>query len=287
MTERRAYAKINLGLRIIRRRPDGYHDIETVFHPIDLCDEISFEPSESISLTSSDPAIPTDGQNLCVRAAIALRQASGTPRGISMKLRKRIPVGAGLGGGSSDAAATLLALRNLWDLAIRDEELFRIAFTLGADVPYFLKMGTAYATGRGERLEYFPLDLPYWILTVYPGIQVPTAWAYQHIDITRLMRRPPFTFSLRQIVSEGAGDPRRLTLHLSNDFETLVLGTYPAIARLKQVLPAFGADLVLLSGSGSSVFALFRIEHQARAAETELGKSYAVFLTEPNFRLAE
>ena len=287
MTERRAYAKINLGLRIIRRRPDGYHEIETVFHRIDLFDEISFEPSDSISLTSSDPAIPTDDRNLCIKAAIALGQATGTRRGVSMKLRKRIPVGAGLGGGSSDAASTLLALKGLWGLATAEEELFRIALQIGADVPYFLKGGTAAATGRGEQLEYFPLELPYWILIVYPGIQVPTAWAYQNTDIDRLTRRPPFTIPLRQIISEGAGDLRRLTLHLGNDFEPLVLGAHTAIAQLKAALPAFGAELVLLSGSGSSVFALFRSERQARAAETQLGKSYSVFLTGPNFRPPE
>jgi 4-diphosphocytidyl-2-C-methyl-D-erythritol kinase len=285
MTERKAYAKINLGLRILRRRSDGYHDIETVFHRIDLFDEITFEPSESISLATTDPTVPSDDHNLCVRAALALRYSTGVHWGASMRLTKRIPAGAGLGGGSSDAAATLLALRKLWNLDVPESELIRIALTLGSDVPYFLRAGTAYATGRGEALEYFTLELPYWVLVVFPGIPVSTAWAYQNMDVAGLSRRPPATSSLRHIVSECATDPARLAMHLGNDFEPLILKAYPAVAQLKQVLSGYGADLALLSGSGSSVFGLYRREADARAAGDRLAQSYSVFLTPPNFHV--
>jgi len=284
MLEYRAYAKINLGLRILRARTDGYHDIETVLHRIDLFDEITFEESDVISLNCNNSSVPTDDHNLCVRAAIALQQFCDIRAGVHMRLRKQIPVGAGLGGGSSDAATTLKALNRFWRLDLSPEELSTLALQLGSDVPYFLNNGTAYATGRGEVLEYFTLDVPYSIVVVHPQIHIPTPWAYQNIHLEQLTRRPPLTFTLKQIIIDHIADPRRLTMHLGNDFEPLLLRTHAAIAQLKQALLAFGADLVLLSGSGSSVFALFSKNQHAEAAVIQLGKSYPVFITAPHFQ---
>lgn len=287
MINQRAYAKINLGLRILRKRGDGYHDIETVFQSINLYDEITLEPSDAISLTCSEPTLPTDERNLCMKSAISLNQFSKIQRGVHIHLRKQIPVGAGLGGGSSDAAATLHALNRFWDLELGENELYRIALKLGSDVPYFLKKGTAYATGRGEELEYIPFDIPYWIVVAYPNIHISTTWAYQNINFQQLTTRPHFTSSLKRIAIDHINDPQQLVMHLGNDFEPLVLRTYPLIAKVRQTFYSTGAVLALLSGSGSAVFALYSREFQAQAAAQHLRKSYQVFITPPHFQPEE
>ncbi|MBI4811284.1 MAG: 4-(cytidine 5'-diphospho)-2-C-methyl-D-erythritol kinase [Ignavibacteriales bacterium] len=177
----KAYAKINLGLRILRKRDDGYHDIDTVFHRVDLYDEIYLEPSSTIKVFSNESNLPTDEGNLCIRAAQLLREYSGIEKGVNISLTKNIPIGAGLGGGSSDAAATLIGLTKFWEVDVSQIDLYKLALQLGSDVPYFLKFGTAHATGRGEILDYFDINIPHWIVIVYPNIHISTAWAYQEI----------------------------------------------------------------------------------------------------------
>jgi 4-diphosphocytidyl-2-C-methyl-D-erythritol kinase len=143
----RAYAKINLGLRILRKRTDGYHDIETLFHRIDLFDEILLERADRILLSSSSPGVPDNEDNLCILSARAIQKHTSSDQGVSIALRKNIPVGAGLGGGSSDAAAVLLGLESLWKVKLQPAERLEIARKLGADVPYFLREGSASASG--------------------------------------------------------------------------------------------------------------------------------------------
>src|SRR5437867_6634005 len=183
MLDIRAYAKINLGLRILRKREDGYHEIETVFHRVNIFDEIRLSPSTGISLTCNDPDIPVNDDNLCMRAASALRDKYAVGKGVHIELKKTIPAGAGLGGGSSDAASTLLGLNQLWKLHLDRENLEPLALRIGSDIPYFLHEGSAYATGRGEKLEDIGIDIPCWIVLVYPKIQISTAWAYQNVQI--------------------------------------------------------------------------------------------------------
>ncbi|TAK60449.1 MAG: 4-(cytidine 5'-diphospho)-2-C-methyl-D-erythritol kinase, partial [Bacteroidetes bacterium] len=178
MVIKKAYAKINIGLRILGKREDGYHDIETIFHRTNIFDRLIFELNKEIFISVSGFPLPNDNNNLSLRAANLLRQSYNLPFGVKIGLEKNIPIGAGLGGGSSDAAATLLGLRTLWNLPISIAELNVLAQQLGADVPYFLHDDSAYGTGRGDTLEYFHLDLPYWIVLVYPAIHVSTAWAY-------------------------------------------------------------------------------------------------------------
>lgn len=178
----RAYAKINLGLRVVRKRADEFHDIETVFHRINLFDEIELTPhTKGISLRSSNTQLPRDSSNLCVQAALLFQKETNTHKGVDILLQKNIPVGAGLGGGSSDAAAVLFALSELWNTPVPFTTLRELALQLGSDVPYFLLDGTAYATGRGEMLEYFPFEIPYWIATVFPNEQIFTKWAYHNV----------------------------------------------------------------------------------------------------------
>lgn len=275
----RAYAKINIGLHLLGRRPDGYREIETVFHRIDLYDDLSFAPSGSLTLACSDPSLPVDASNLCLKAAALLQQHSSPSRGAAISLTKRIPLGAGLGGGSSDAAATLRGLSRLWDLRISSEELARIALEAGSDVPFFLGKGSALGRGRGELLEYFHLDLPSWIVVAYPNVHVSTAWAYENSAIPAR----PAGASLRETVLGHRASPQRYMTLLRNDFEPLVLRTHPVVAELKQSLYLQGAEFAQMSGSGSSVYGLFQDEERARAA-AEAMRGHRVSVTPPHFQ---
>jgi 4-diphosphocytidyl-2-C-methyl-D-erythritol kinase len=276
----KAFAKINLGLRILKKRPDGYHDIETVFHRVNIFDELTFEEADSISLAGSDALLPSDDTNLCIRAAKLLQQHCNCRRGARIILNKKIPVGAGLGGGSSDAAATLLSLGQLWNLEISENKLTELALQLGSDVSYFLHSGAAYAKGRGEILEYFPLILPFWIVVVYPNIHISTAWAYARVQPDEKTS----TLPLKDIVQRYCGDGEALSKYLINDFEPVVKAHYPQIADILGALKGSGAGLVQLSGSGSSVYGLFSREADAEQFARKLGNVYKTFVTPPRFK---
>jgi 4-diphosphocytidyl-2-C-methyl-D-erythritol kinase len=275
----KAYAKINIGLHLIRKRLDGYHDIETIFHRIQLYDEISFEPASSITLTCPDPNIPSDERNLCVRAALLLKQQVGITTGVHINLRKQIPVGAGLGGGSSDAATTLLGLADFWNQQLSTVDLASIALQLGSDVPYFLNNGSAYAQGRGEQLEYFLIDVPYWIVLVYPDIHISTAWAYQN----SVLQPNAAAGSLQNTVREHINDTKRFITLVRNDFESLVLRTHPEVAAVKQALYLHGAEFAQMSGSGSAVYGFFRNKADADKAALTF-RHYPVSITPPHFQ---
>lgn len=289
MINTKAYAKINLGLRVLSKREDGYHNIETVFHRVYPHDEISLKPSSSIFLICDNPLLSTDDSNLCVRAAKLLQEYTGIKDGVKIFLKKNIPLGAGLGGGSSDAASTLLGLVKLWNINITHDELQKIALQLGSDVPYFLKPGTAYATGRGEILEDFKLEIPFWIVLVYPNIHISTAWAYQAIHDPKLtkhhtnIRHQTSDVSLKQILLQNINDPQQFNHLLHNDFEPIVLHANKTIAHLKLSLYSVGAKFAQMSGSGSSVYGFFIEEKNAMDTLNKLNKSYMVFITPPNF----
>ena len=288
MTTLRTYAKINLGLRILQQRSDGFHNIETIFHRVHPFDDLTLEHSPAILLKSDVPYLPVDERNLCVRAAQLLQKHAGVRDGVSISLQKNIPVGAGLGGGSSDAAATLLGLTKLWNLTLTQNELLDIALRIGSDVPYFLQSGSAYATGRGEILEYFDFTLPYWIVVAYPDVHVSTAWAYRSLHDPTLKHKPDFTpeiqaTSLKQILLENINAPEKLNVLLHNDFEPVVLHKYESIAFTKVSMYAAGAVFAQMSGSGSAVYGLFADEATATAAMQKLGTRCKVFLTPTNF----
>jgi 4-diphosphocytidyl-2-C-methyl-D-erythritol kinase len=274
-----AYAKINIGLFVERKRPDGYHDLLTVFHRVDLSDTIQFHSADDISVDSDDPAAPGDESNLCHRAAATLHARTGGRAGVRITLRKHIPVGAGLGGGSADAAAVLRHLPGYWGISVSEQELREIALGLGSDVPYFLGRGSALARGRGELLEYFDLQIPYTILLCNPGIHVATGWAY-----SQLRPRPAPTGDLRTALMEGLKEPEKLTAFLRNDFEAPVFAAYPAIADLKATILSRGAVYASMSGSGSSVFGFFRSPEAATGLAADLrGQGQTVSLTSPGF----
>ncbi|MBA4312082.1 MAG: 4-(cytidine 5'-diphospho)-2-C-methyl-D-erythritol kinase [Chlorobiaceae bacterium] len=281
----KAYAKINLGLRILRKREDGYHDLETVFARVNPFDEINLELDSKISMTSNEINLPIDETNLCIRAANLLQQQSGIAKGVKISLIKHIPIGAGLGGGSSDAASTLIGLVKLWELKISEEKLCSIALELGSDVPYFLKTGTAFATGRGEILEYFSLPLPYRIVILYPDVHVSTAWAYQSLESsnTNHIPHPTSHITLKDFLIKNIHNPHELNQNLLNDFEPVVLHQHKQIGFAKLMLYSEGACFAQMSGSGSSVFGFFKDEHKAVSAAEKLQNRYKVFITPPNF----
>jgi 4-diphosphocytidyl-2-C-methyl-D-erythritol kinase len=280
MITKKAYAKINVGLRILRKREDGYHDLETIFHRVNIFDTITFNPAGEISIISSESLLPIDKSNLCVKTATILQEHYAVTKGVKIFLQKNIPLGAGLGGGSADAAATLLALNELWNLSLPHSEMQAVAALLGSDVPYFLKNGSAYATGRGELLEYFQLEIPYWILLVYPGVHVSTPWAYNQVKNKKEKVKKGFT-ALVYDLKKSASEINQL---IENDFEEVVFPHYPVIANIKEQMIQLGAVFALMSGSGSSVYGFFQSEESAQKATQEFEDRYRVFLTPPNFQ---
>jgi 4-diphosphocytidyl-2-C-methyl-D-erythritol kinase len=249
----RAPAKINLGLRVLRKREDGYHDIETVFHKVSLADTISIDPVDhGIEFSCSDTSLPVDGSNLCVQAARLLLDEAGIKQGVRMHLEKCIPHGAGLGGGSSDAAAVLKALSSIYKLDISRPGLHDIALKLGSDVPFFLGSPTAYATGRGEQFEPVSIRLPMSILIIKPDVSVSTSWAYRSIT-----PRQYGASLMESIAAFNSGDWPFIRANVKNDFEDTVCAAYPEIAQIKADLYRAGAVFALLSGSGSAVFGIF------------------------------
>ncbi|MFI5252413.1 MAG: 4-(cytidine 5'-diphospho)-2-C-methyl-D-erythritol kinase [Bacteroidota bacterium] len=276
----KAYAKINVGLRILKKRLDGYHNIETIFHRVNIFDELTFEKSEIIKFTCTDPSLTVVDSNLCIKAIKLLQERYKYQHGVRIILAKNIPIGGGLGGGSSDAAATLLGVSRLWNIDAKDEELAQMALQLGSDVSFFLKDENAYATKRGELLDPVPFSLPYWIVVVFPGIHVSTGWAYTHIK----QRRQEGPFGLNHILKEHLSNLPMLSTKLINDFEPLVTRRHPQIGRLIESLKFWGAGFAQLSGSGSCVYGLFSSKANAEKFVEKVGGEYKTFITPPHFK---
>lgn len=274
-----AYAKINLGLHIVGIRTDGFHNIETIFHRINLRDEISVLPSDSISISCTDPAVPTDETNHCWKAVALLRDALGISSGAAVTIHKTIPLGAGLGGGSSDAATVLRLLPSVWGTEADSATLAAVALNVGSDVPFFLQNATAYAEGRGELLTPCPLELPYWILLVNPDIHIATPWAYAALSADR-----KGTFPERpRLLNSFLADPVKSIRTCGNDFETVVFRAHPRIATIKRQMLELGAVHAVMSGSGSSVVGLFDDMVSALKGVEFFHKEHFVHLTEPHF----
>jgi len=263
---RPAPAKINLGLHVLRKRDDGYHDVETVYHRIGWTDEVSVEAADDLSMTCSDPDLPTGDKNLCLQAARRLRAAFDVDRGAAIHLEKTLPVGAGLGGGSSDAAATLHLLAELWDVDAGADRLRDLAADIGSDVPFFLwDEAAAYATGRGEKLEEIrtadgtPFRLDTTVVLVVPPVAMATPEAYAMVTPDDVNRA-----DLRAVVASG--DLGRWRSELVNDFSEPVADQHPSVDAARDLLHQHGADYVSLAGSGSTVYGLFTSVPQADAA---------------------
>ena len=263
----RSYAKINWTLDVLFRREDGYHELRTLYQTVSLHDTLTLAATDGdLEIVCDDARVPCDESNLVYQAAARLRATSGVRAGARIEIEKRIPVAAGLGGGSSNAAAALLGLGRIWEVRLDERELLDIALDLGSDVPFFLLGGTALGVGRGE--EVYPVEEANCeqLLLVNPGIAVSTAAAYASLSrLTRqaALRMIPFTFF-------AAKDISRLPLVARNDFEEVVLTAHPEIAEIKHALQTAGALQAVMSGSGATVFAVFDNLETSKQAQEEM-----------------
>ena len=259
--ERSSGCKVNLLLNILGRRADGFHELETVMQPVPLHDRLVFARQGSgVELTCSDARLPVDGANLVHRAATSFLHAAGSTEGVQIHLEKRVPLAAGLGGGSGNAATTLLALNDLFGQPLAAPQLAEIAAALGSDIPYFLQNGPALATGRGEQIQplaAFPALRGATLLLIHPGFGISTPWAYQ--QLARFPQALAGTPGRAQQLVELLQDPDlvRAGEQFYNALEAPALDKYPILALYQEFLRAQGAAATLMSGSGSTTFALF------------------------------
>lgn len=255
-----APAKLNISLEVFGRRPDGYHDIRSVMVPVSLYDEVTVEETPSgIVVECDDPSVPVDASNTCHRAASLFRERAGVPAGVRVRIRKGIPSQAGLGGGSSDAAATLKGLCALTGSRLPPEELLGVAARVGADVPFFTLGSAALVEGFGEALTPIPWKVPFHAVVVKPSFGMPTREGYERL------RRGPMEAPPRGRVPSFP-DLAALAAAVRNDFEEAWAPARPEIARIKERLLAAGALAAGLSGSGSAVFGLFATADDAAEA---------------------
>ncbi len=265
-----AFAKINLGLRVLGRRADGYHELRTVFQTITLHDELTFTARKDarIELVCDSPDIPTDETNLVHRAAVALRAHYDLRAGARIELTKRIPAGGGLGGGSSDAAVALLALAHLWQVNTNGHELAELGAQLGADVPFFFTGGTALGTGRGTEISPLAERTKLCLLVVTPGVKIATADAYKALNAPALTKpNRPVKLPISRMEAAAA---RALADELINDFAPVVGRLQPEIARACAALLQGGARAAALSGSGASVYGIFDSQQEQLRAQAAL-----------------
>lgn len=268
--QKRSPCKVNLLLNILGKRPDGFHALETVMHPVNICDELSFSRGGAgIQLSCDTPELPTDATNLIHRAATLFLDRAKTKEGVRIQLKKKVPVGGGLGGGSANAAVTLLALNELYGNPVAN--LHELAAELGSDVPFFLQSRPALATGRGEKiqpLDFFPALKGKWFLLIYPGFGVPTVWAYKHLEAPygKPGKAAEFIKALQ--------GPDLDRAHFYNSLEAPVLRKYPLLQLFQEFLKANGALAALMSGSGSTTFAICADEPQARELQRRMQEKF-------------
>ena len=270
----RAPAKINLILRILDRRPDGYHNLWSVMHTVGLEDELRFRlnpHTSGIRLTCNEEALVVDQSNLVYKAASTVLARTQQAVGLDIELHKRIPMGAGLGGGSSDAAATIFGLNHLLQLGWTRNQMADVGQLLGSDIPFFLFSPSAVVAGRGEAVKPMTIEGRRWVLLVNPGFGVETKWAYQELAARRGAVRPLSTGHIELDQAESISWPQ-LVAAAENDFEEPVFSRHAMLRQIKQNLRAQGAEIALLSGSGATVFGLFHDESAARHAQTQFAR---------------
>jgi len=274
LLKRLSPAKVNLVLRVLRKREDNYHDLATLMQKVSLYDELEFFPADrGISLRCPDSPLPENENNIVFRAASKLFSLAGCSPGVTITIRKRIPLAAGLGGGSSNAAMTLLALNDLFRFNFSTDELMKLGATLGADVPFFLFRGPAWAFGIGDRLEAAQDIPPFWFVLVNPGFEVSTKAIYENLNLGLTNETIHYSiprFLAGKDVAEG----------LQNDLERVTLEMHPSLQEIKDLLILNGAAGALMSGSGPTLFGIFDTQDKAEKAKTVLGKSntWSVFV---------
>ncbi|EEF59637.1 4-(cytidine 5'-diphospho)-2-C-methyl-D-erythritol kinase [Pedosphaera parvula] len=267
LLQKQSPCKVNLLLSILGKRPDGFHELETLMHPVNFFDRLDFSRTgQQLELTCSDATLPTDSQNLVHRAATAFLQATGISEGVRIHLEKRIPQAAGLGGGSGNAATTLLGLNELFDNPLSPEKLDTLAASLGSDINFFLQAKPALAKGRGEKvtsLDFFPAMRGSFFILIHPGFGISTPWAYQNLARfpAALNGQPGRAEKLIQLLQTS--DLQTAGREFYNSLEAPALDKYPILALYQEFLREHGAAATLMSGSGSTTFALINSQSAA------------------------
>lgn len=282
MIVEKAPAKLNLGLQILGKRPDGYHDLISIFQTIDLCDHLIFDVAKKgqTIFHCDDPKLPSGPDNLVCQAVEVFRQATDIDEGIQIRLEKHIPYGAGLGGGSSDAATVLLALNRIWNAGLSLDQLRDLGLNLGSDVPFFIQKGTALVQGRGERLRYIPWHGHVVYVLVAPEFEVATGWAYGNYKKALTEKGGYATFL--NCVNPDEIYISELLQHLENDFLPLILQTHSEVSQILEAFKKNDALSASLSGSGSTLYGVFEDQKAAENAVSAFeSKGYRVFLCHP------
>ncbi|AEB61603.1 4-diphosphocytidyl-2-C-methyl-D-erythritol [Bacillus amyloliquefaciens XH7] len=258
----KAPAKINLSLDVTSKRPDGYHEVEMIMTTIDLADRIELTelPENVIRVASHNRFVPDDQRNLAYQAAKLLKERYQVKKGVSIMITKVIPVAAGLAGGSSDAAATLRGLNRLWDLKLSVEELAELGAEIGSDVSFCVYGGTALATGRGEKIRHISAPPHCWVVLAKPTIGVSTAEVYRRLNLQQV--RHPDVQAMIDAIEEKSF--QKVCGQLGNVLESVTLNLHPEVAMIKNQMKRFGADAVLMSGSGPTVFGLVQYESKVQ-----------------------
>lgn len=278
----RAMAKINLGLDILGKRDDGYHEVRMLMQTIQMYDllDIRRKSSPGITLTTNLLYVPSDERNLVYKAAKLLMDEFAIQEGISMKLTKSIPVAAGMAGGSSDAAAAFVGVNKMFHLGLSEQELMERAVQIGADVPYCIMRGTALAEGIGEKLTRLPQLPKCYILVGKPAVNVSTKLAYENLDLQNMGAHPDIDGMISDIEN---GDLYTMVSRMGNVFEPGIIGKYPVLQEIKDLMEAHGALKAMMSGSGPTVFGIFDDKNKMKAAARVLRSSHlakTVFATE-------
>ncbi len=264
----KAYAKINLGLDVVRRLENGYHEVKMIMQTVNLYDELTLKRTTAgIRLTSDSGELPLDENNLIYKAARLMQEHYGIAEGVSVKLKKNIPIAAGMAGGSTDAAATMLAMKELFGLETSKAELMKLGVKIGADVPYCILGGTALAEGIGEKLTPLPKAPECHLLVAKPDINVSTKYVYEHLDAAGVTKHPDIDGMVNAIEK---GSLQGIIERLGNVLETVTISAYPVISVIKDRMKELGAQGSLMSGSGPTVFGIFTEQEKAIRAYEEI-----------------
>lgn len=268
----KALAKVNLGLDVIRRREDGYHEVKMIMQTVHLYDQLEIKKmtEPGIHITTNLDFLPTNENNLIYKAARLLQDTCGMQEGVAVDLQKHIPVAAGMAGGSTDAAAVLYGMNELFQLGLKRQDLMGLGVKIGADVPYCLMRGTALAEGIGEKLKSLPPMPKCPVLIAKPGIGVSTKFVYENLKLDEHTIHPDID---AQIAAIRKGDLKEVAAHMGNLLETVTIPEYPVIDEIKRCMMESGAINAMMSGSGPTVFGLFEDEATAQAAYETMRQS--------------
>ncbi len=257
MMKQKAYAKVNIGLDVLRRRPDGYHELKMIMQTVDICDELTFEREREpgIQLRIDGADLPADERNLAYRAAALLMEEKHIREGVSITLKKRIPIAAGMAGGSADAAAVMRGLNALFAMGYSTKSLQKLGVKLGADIPYCISGGTMLSEGIGEVLTPLPAPPDCHLVVAKPDVDVSTAFVYRNLRADSLPFHPDIDGMAKAL---AAGDLKGITDRMGNVLETVTVREYPVIDRIKKRMCGLGAENALMSGSGPTVFGIYK-----------------------------